>query len=205
MLKILFVVGGIAVAALGGLVLVFSLGQSSVTYVLKLTLLDATGQPLPPQPIVIWDRSAGPRQLQLDEAGQLTLLTSESFGASALGPRRPDAFAVRLCFPEISPLYYWFEVKRSGLVASYQVFNDYYSYGDTQWVGDFDATSAIRRQRQPDSNGKTSQAVAPRGGMVARWQGMATLAEEGKAPDGRRHYALALTLRQSGVETIRPR
>ncbi|MGI4743356.1 MAG: hypothetical protein ACRYG7_50030 [Janthinobacterium lividum] len=46
MLTVLFVVGGLAVAALGGIAWIFSLGQRSVSYLLHLRVRDAQGQPL---------------------------------------------------------------------------------------------------------------------------------------------------------------
>ncbi|MCB2408636.1 hypothetical protein [Hymenobacter lucidus] len=205
MLKVLYIVGGLVVAALGGVVLIFSLGQSAVTYELRLTLLDATGQPLPAQPVIIWNRGYPLKETRINDAGQLTMQLSESFGAIALGPRRPDAFAVRLSFPSISPLYYWFQVQRSGPVPPYEVFNDSYSYGTNQWVGDFDAQGSTRRQTKPDQTGKVSQAVPPTGGQVLRWAGTAELRQEGKSADNRRHYVLEMTLRQSGTQTIGPR
>ncbi|WP_158022759.1 hypothetical protein [Hymenobacter coccineus] len=53
MLKVLFIVGGLAVAALGGTAWIFLLGQRSVAYVLHLTVLDALGQPLPAQAVIV--------------------------------------------------------------------------------------------------------------------------------------------------------
>lgn len=201
-LKLVFIVGGIAVAALGGLVLVYSLGQRSVAYQLKLTVLDAQGRPLPPQRLLLWDRSSGQHEFHLDEAGQFTRELSESFGSSAVGPLRPESFDVQLAFPDLAPLYYWFVVRRSGPLPSYEVYNDYYSYGTNQWVGDFDARGFTRRQTKPNAQGVVATAVLPRGGRVPRWQATAILQQTGKAPDGRRRYTLEMTLQQSGVELI---
>ncbi|TGE28317.1 hypothetical protein [Hymenobacter metallicola] len=201
MLKILYIVGGLVVAAVGGLLL-YSLGQRAVAYELKLTVLDAQGQPLPPQRLLLWDRSSGQHEFRLDQAGQFTRELSESFGSSAVGPLRPESFGVRLAFPDLAPLYYWFAVRGSGPLPSYEVYNDYYSYGTTQWVGDFDAKGFVRRQTKPAAQGVVAAAVPPRGGRVPRWQATATLQRAGKTPDGRRKYTLDLTLRQSGVEIV---
>lgn len=201
-LKILYIVGGLAVAVLAGGVLVFSLSQRSVAYELRLRVLDAAGRPLPAQRLLLWDRSSGQHEFRLDDNGQFSRELSESFGSSALGPLRPDAFGVRLAFPDLAPLYYWFAIRRSGPVPSYEVYNDYYSYGTNQWVGDFDAQGFTRRQTKPDAKGVVATAVPPRGGQVPRWQATAELQRAGNAPDGRRKYILDLTLRQSGTELV---
>ncbi|RZK16160.1 MAG: hypothetical protein EOO56_20575 [Hymenobacter sp.] len=150
MLKVLLVVGGLAVAALGSIAWIFSLGQRSVAYVLHLTVRDAQGQPLAAQPVVIWQRDYPARQLQLDAAGRLSVLASESFGASSLtGPGRPAAFAIRLQLPGVSPLFYSFSVARTGPLGPYRVYNDSYSASDAQWVSDFDATGRVPRPIKP--------------------------------------------------------
>ena len=204
MLKIIAVVVGRVVAAgAAGVVWTFSLGQRSVNYTLHLTLLDAVGRPLPPQRVVVWRRGYNLQELRSDAAGQLTLAALESFGASALtGPRRPDAFAIRLYLPEVAPLFYWFNVRETGPVGTYEVYNDYYSYNYTQWVGDFDATHPTRRRTEPDNADKTYYAVPPTGGQVPRWQGTTTLERTTKRPDGSHDYRLDLVLRQSGTEVV---
>ncbi|MGI4736191.1 MAG: hypothetical protein ACRYG7_13525 [Janthinobacterium lividum] len=201
MLKVLFVVGGLAVAALGSVAWIFSLGQRSVSYVLHLTVRDAQGQPLSAQPVVIWQRDYPAQQLQFDGAGQLSVLAAESFGASAFtGPSRPDAFAIRLQLPEVSPLFYSFGVARTGPLGPYQVYNGSYSANDTQWVGDFDATGRVRRPIKPDPTGAPHSGVAPLGGKVLRWLGTATLQRAANTADGHRQYTVALVLQQQGEE-----
>ncbi|MDJ0365897.1 hypothetical protein QMK33_12105 [Hymenobacter sp. H14-R3] len=203
MLKLLLIGGGLAVAAAtSSLVFIFSLGQKSVTYEAVLQLLDAAGQPLAHQPVVVW-RYDYPRQLlRTDSAGQVRWQAQESFSASVLiGPKRPDVFLVRLAVPEVSPLYYRFEVGRkdSGPVP-YQVFNTEYDYYfGHQWVGDVDAAGRLRREVKQGSPATTYQAVPPTGGQLLRWQATATLRPAGQQPDGRAHYTLALTLRQHGL------
>jgi hypothetical protein len=201
MLKVLFVVGGLVVATLGGTAWIFSLGQRSVSYVLHLTVRDAQGQLLPAQPVVIWRQGYPSQQLQLDAAGQLSVLASESFGASALtGPSRPDAFTICLQLPEISPLFYSFEVARTGPLGPYQVYNDSYSANYTQWVGNFDARGPTR-----PTKGQPAVGVAPVDGRVRRWLGAATLQRTANTPDGRRQYTLALELQQQGEELLQGR
>ncbi|RFP66433.1 hypothetical protein D0N36_03550 [Hymenobacter lapidiphilus] len=204
MLKIIaIVVGGLVVAAATGVVWAFSIGQRSVSYTLHLTLLDSVGRPLPPQRVVVWKQGYPLQELRSDAAGQLTLEATESFGSSVLfGPNRPDAFAIRLYLPEIAPLFYWFTIKESGPVGPYEVHNDYYSYNYKQWVGDFDATHATRRQIVPADPSKTFYAVPPTGGQVPRWQGTTTLERAAKRSDGSYDYRLDLVLQQSGVEVI---
>jgi hypothetical protein len=201
MLKVLFVVGGLVVTALGSVAWIFSLGQRSVSYMLHLTVRDAQGQPLSAQPVVIWQRDYPAQQLQLDAAGQLSVLASESFGASALtGPGRPDAFVIRLQLPGVSPLFYSFNVARTGPLGPYQVYNDSYSANDTHWVGDFDATGRVHRSIKPGPAGSSHAGIAPVGGKVLRWLGTATLQRAADTADGRRHYALNLELQQQGEE-----
>jgi hypothetical protein len=201
MLTVLCIVGGLAVIALSCVVWIFSLGQRSVSYVLHLTVRDAQGLPLPAQPVVIWRQGYPAQQLRLDVAGQLSVLATESFGASALtGPSRPAAFIIRLHLPDVSPLFYSFSVARTGPLGSYQVYNDSYSANDTQWVGDFAATGRVRRPTKPGSAGQPRAGVAPVGGKVLRWLGMATLRRASDTADGRRQYALALELQQQGEE-----
>lgn len=201
MLTVLCIVGGLAVIALSCVVWIFSLGQRSVSYVLHLTVRDAQGLPLPAQPVVIWRQGYPAQQLRLDVAGQLSVLATESFGASALtGPSRPAAFIIRLHLPNVSPLFYSFSVARTGPLGSYQVYNDSYSANDTQWVGDFAATGRVRRPTKPGSTGQPRAGVAPVGGKVLRWLGMATLQRAADTADGRRQYALDLELQQQGEE-----
>lgn len=196
MLKVIFVLGGLAVAALGGVAWVFSLGQRSVGYTLRLTVRNAAGQPLAGQPVVIWQPGYPSQSRQLDDAGQLSVLASESFGASALtGPSRPVAFAIRLQLPTVSPLYYWFEVARTGPLGTYHVYNDPYSATDRQWVGDFTAAGPV--PRNPAAANASAQPVPPLGGTVVGWQGAAMLQRAGKAADGRRTYTLDLQLQQA--------
>jgi len=201
MLKALFIVGGLVVTALGSVAWIASLGQRSVSYVLHLTVRDAQGQPLAAQPVVIWQRDYPAQQLQLDAAGQLSVLASESFGASALtGPGRPAAFAIRLHLPGVSPLYYSFDVARTGSLGPYQVYNDSYSANDKQWVGDFDAAGRVHRPIKPGPAGSRHAGVAPVGGKVLRWLGTATLQRAANTADGRRQYTLALELQQQSEE-----
>jgi hypothetical protein len=200
MLTVLFIVSGLVVAALGSVVWVFSLGQRSVSYVLQLTVRDAQGQPLPAQPVVIWQRDYPAQQLQLDAAGQLSVLASQSFGASVLtGPSRPDAFAIRLQLPGISPLFYLFDVARTGPLGLYRVYNDSYSANDAQWVGDFNATGRVHRPIKPGPTGSPHAGVAPVGGSVMRWLGMAQVQRAATTADGRQ-YTVALALQQQGEE-----
>ncbi len=197
MMNVLYIVGGVAVAVVGGIFYVFTLGQRSASYELRLTLRDAAGHALPHQRVQVWSRGSTPLEFQTDDAGQLRLAQSQSFGASILGPRRPGAFTVGLAFPGISPLYYQFPVERSGPVT-YQVFNTYYDYNYTSWVGDFDAEHCVRTQIKYNT-GKLQQAVAPAGGLVQRWQAAAELAHVGKQQNVHA-YALDLLLQLSGTE-----
>ncbi|OGX91280.1 hypothetical protein [Hymenobacter coccineus] len=137
--------------------------------------------------------------MQLDSAGQLSVAALESFGASALtGPSRPEAFAVRLHLPGISPLFYWFDVAHPGPLGPYQVYNDSYSTGYSQWVGGFDAKGPTRRQTKPDAAGQRAEGVAPVGGKVLRWLGQATLERAANRADGRRQYTLGLVRSATG-------
>jgi hypothetical protein len=182
---------------------VFSLGQRSVSYVLHLTVHDAQDQPIPAQPVVIWRRGYPAQQLQLDAAGQLSVLATESFGASALiGPNRPAAFTIRLQLPGVSPLFYSFSVTHTGPLGPYQVYNDSYSTNDTQWVGDFNAKGRVWRPTKPGPTGQHHVSVAPVGGKVMRWLGTATLQRAANTDDGRRQYTLTLELQQQGEEII---
>ncbi|SDX62267.1 hypothetical protein [Hymenobacter psychrophilus] len=205
MLKIIaIVVGCLVVAATTGALWAFSLGQRSIRYTLHLTLLDTAGQPLPPQRVVVWKQGYPLRELRSDAAGQLTLVARESFGTSIIfGPNRPEAIPIRLHLPEVSPLFYWFNIKQTGPLAPYEVHNDYYSYNYKQWVGDFDATHATRRHIVPSDPSQTFYAVPPNGGEVLRWQGNAKLERGPKQPDGSYDYRLDLMLQQSGMEIIR--
>lgn len=198
MMTVLCIVTGVAVAVLGGIFFVFTLGQRSANYELRLTLRDAAGRALPQQRVQVWYRGSTPLEFRTDNAGQLQLAQSESFGASILGPRRPRAFTIGLAFPDISPLYYQFPVERSGPVTC-QVFNTHYDYNYTSWVGDFDAERCVRSQIKYNT-GKLQQAVAPNGGSVQCWQAAAELRHVGKQQNGHA-YALDLSLRLSGVET----
>lgn len=201
MLTVLFVVGGLAIAALCSIAWIFSLGQRSVSYVLHLTARDAQGRPLSAQPVVIWQRDYPTQQVRLDAAGQLSVRASESFGASALtGPSRPAAFAIRLQLPRVSPLFYSFGVARTGPLGTYQVYNDPYSANDTQWVGDFDAAGRVHRPIKPGPKGARHAGVAPVGGKVLRWLGTATLQRAANTAAGRRQYTVALVLQQQGED-----
>lgn len=205
MLTVLFVVGGLAVAALGSVVWIFSLGQRSVSYTLHLTVRDAQGLPLSAQPVVIWRQGYPAQQLQLDAGGQLSVLANESFGASALtGPSRPDAFVIRLQLPEVSPLFYSFDVARTGPLGPYQVYNDSYSANDTQWVGDFDATGRVHRPSKPGLTGSPHAGVAPVGGKVLRWLGKAIVERDANTADGRRQYTVSLVLQKGEELLVRP-
>ncbi|RPD48020.1 hypothetical protein DNI29_11375 [Hymenobacter sediminis] len=197
MMNVLYIVGGVAVAVIGGIFFVFTLGQRSASYELRLTLRDAAGHVLPHQRVQVWHRGSTPLEFQTDDAGQLRLAQSQSFGASILGPRRPGAFTVGLAFPGISPLFYQFPVERSGPVT-YQVFNTYYDYTYTTWVGDFDAVQCVRHQFK-ENTGQLREAVAPTGGLVQRWQAAAELAHVGKQQNVHA-YVLGLSLQLSGVE-----
>jgi hypothetical protein len=201
MLTVLCIVGGLAVVALGCVTWIFSLGQRSVSYVVHLTVRDAQGKPLLAQPVVIWRPGYPAQQLQLDAAGQLSVLGTESFGASALtGPSRPTAFTIRLQLPGVSPLFYSFKVARTGPLGPYQVYNDSYSANDTQWVGDFDATGRVWRPTKHAPTGQPHAGIAPVGGKVMRWLGTATLQQAANTADGRRQYTLVLALQQQGEE-----
>ncbi|TGE06140.1 hypothetical protein [Hymenobacter fodinae] len=199
MLEVLYVVGGLAVLLSGVLAFVFSLGQRSVAYQLRLTLRDTTGNLLTQQRVQVWHRGSTPLEFQTDENGQLQVIQSESFGASILGPRRPNVFTVGLAFPDLSTLYYQFPVKRSGTVT-YRAFNTYYDSADASWVGDFDATQCVRSQITY-TNGVLQPAVAPTSGNVQRWQATAELQHIGQEQNIHQ-YALDLSVQMSGVEIL---
>lgn len=198
MLKVVYIVGGVAVAVISSIFFVFTLGQRSASYELRLTLRDAAGNLLPRQRVQIWHRGSTPLEFRTDDNGQLQIAQNESFGSSILGPKRPGAFTVGLAFPDISPLFYQFPIERSGPVT-YQVFNTYYDYNYINWVGDFNAARCVRSQVNYGA-GKRQQAVAPVGGKVQRWQATAGLRHVGKQQNVHA-YALDLTLQLSGVET----
>jgi len=203
MIKILFVVGGLVVAAVGGVAYIFSIGQHLATYEVALTLLDEAGRPLALQPVVVW-RYDYPRQvLRTDSAGQLTWRGAESFSASALvgGPRRPTEFLLRLAFPSLSPLYYRFGLRQAGTLP-YQVFNTEYDYYfGHQWVGDVDAAGHLTREITQGAAKTRYLAVAPTGGQLPRWQARATLRHLGRQPAGH-HFGIGLTLRQAGLAPL---
>lgn len=179
MLKLLLILGGVGVAALGSMVWVFAIGTASATYELRLTLRlshsGAThrfGRPVGYQGLrVVWYQYS----------------------------HRPDAFLVRLAFPGLSPLFYRFELRRDG-PAPYQVFNTSYDYNwGHQWVGDFDAIGRVRSQTKPDKTGKVHTTVPPNGGQTLLWQANAALHRLAKVKTGS-HYAIELNLQQNGVE-----
>lgn len=194
--------GGLALALLLVMVFVFTLGQSTVTYVLHLTLRDAVGQPLAHQPVLVW-RHEYPRQaLRTDAAGSLVVQGYESFGASGLvGPRRPDIFSIRLAFAGRSPLFYLFAVKRTGPVP-YDVFNtERDNIFGGHWVGTFDATGhRVRRAPLTDAAGRVYPVAFPTGGHTLRWRTAATLRRLPQPPNTRRCYRIDLLLQQNGTE-----
>lgn len=198
MLNVLYILGGVAVAVVGGVFFVFTLGQRSAAYELHLTLRDAAGHVLPRQRVQLWHQGSAPLEFHTDDAGQLRVAQSQSFGSSILGPRRPGAFTVGLAFPGISPLFYQFPVERSGPVV-YRVFNTYYDHNDTSWVGDFDAERCVRSQITY-ATGTLRPAVAPAGGVVQRWQAAAELHRTDKQRQTRA-YTLDLSLQVSGTGT----
>ncbi|MBX0289239.1 hypothetical protein K3G63_02255 [Hymenobacter sp. HSC-4F20] len=202
MVKVLYIAGGVAVAVISSIFFVFTLGQRSASYELRLTLRDAAGNLLPRQRVQVWHRGSTPLEFRTDDNGLLQITQSESFGSSILGPHRPGAFTVGLAFPDLSPLFYQFPVERSGPVP-YQVFNTYYDYNYTSWVGDFDAAHCVRTHIKYNT-GKLQQAVTPTGGKVQRWQAAAELRHLGKQ-ESIHAYALDLALQLSGVETYEPR
>jgi hypothetical protein len=65
-------------------------------------------------------------------------------------------------------------------------------------VGNVDAAGQLRREVAQRNPPLTYHAVPPTGGQLLRWQATATLRSAGKLPGGY-HYALALTLWQSGL------
>lgn len=90
MLKLLLVLAGVGVTALGGMAWVFAIGTTSAKYELQLLLRDAAGQPLRLQPILVWRYDYPTREMRTDSAGRLTLTGYEQFGTNVLtGPHRP--------------------------------------------------------------------------------------------------------------------
>ena len=105
---------------------------------------------MPGQPVIVWRRGYPAQPLQLDAAGQLSVLATESFGASALtGPGRPAVFGARLQLPGVSPLFYWSDVARPGPRGLTRCTMIPVSANYTQWVGDFDAAGSTHRQTKP--------------------------------------------------------
>lgn len=199
MLKLLLVLGGAGVAALGGMAWVFAIGTASAKYELQLTLRDAAGQPLRLQPVLVWRYDYPSRELRTDSAGQLTLTGYEQFATNILtGPHRPQSFPIRLAFPGFSPLFYRFELRRDG-PAPYQVFNTQCEYPWGAWVGDFDQSERVRSQTKPDNKGKSYATVPPNGGQTLLWKTHAVLELIAKEGTGS-HYCLWLSLQQAGTE-----
>lgn len=202
---ILLVLGGLALALLLVMVFVFTLGQGSVNYVLHLTLRDAAGQPLAYQPVLVWRHEYPRQELRTDAAGSLVVQGCEDFSTSGLvGPRRPDIFPIRLAFAGLSPLFYLFEVKRTGPVP-YDVFNtERDNIFGGHWVGTFDATGhRVRRARITDTAGNAYPVAFPTGGHTLRWRTAATLRRLPQPPDTRRSYRIDLLLQQDGTEAAR--
>ena len=200
MLKLLSVLGGAGVAALGGIAWVFAIGTASAKYDLLLTLRDAAGQPLRLQLVLVWRYDYPTQELRTDSAGRLTITGYEQFATNLLtGPHRPESFPIRLAFPGLSPLFYRFELRRDG-PAPYQVFNTSYDYEwGHQWVGDFDASGRVPSQTKPDKTGKVNTTVPPANGQTLLWQAHASLHRLAKVNAGS-HYAIELNLRENGVE-----
>ena len=204
MLKLLLVLGGAGVAALGGMAWAFAIGTASAKYELRLTLRDAAGQPLPLQPVVVWRYDYPSQELRTDSAGQLSLTGYEQFATNILtGPHRPRFFPIRLAFPGLSPLFYRFELRRNG-PAQYQVFNNQYDYLWGAWVGNFDYSGRVRTPAKPDSQGKRYTPVPPIGGQTLLWKASAVLDQIAKVGTGS-SYRIGLDLQQDGAEADRSR
>ena len=68
-LKMLLMLVGVGVTALGGMVWVFALGTASVRYELRLTLRDAAGLPLRLRPVQVWCYEYPLREFRTDSGG----------------------------------------------------------------------------------------------------------------------------------------
>lgn len=192
----------VAVAALGFLVFVFTMGHADASYELRLTLRDAAGLPLAHQPVLVWRYDYPRQELRTDAAGHLTVNAHQSFTTSALfGPSRPDVFPVRLAFRNLSPLYYRFGVENAGPVP-YQVFNSEYDYEfGGQWVGDFDAAGRrVRSATEPNDAGKVYTVVPPVSGQTPLWRTNAVIHQLPRKKDDPFRYAMELSLQQNGAE-----
>ena len=203
MLKWLLILGGLGVAAVGSIMWVAAIGTSTASYELKLTLRDRAGQPLRLQPVVVWRYDYPSQEYRTDSAGRVTIPGYQQFTANMItGPRRPDAFLIRLTFPQQSPLFYRFELRQDGPVP-YQVFNTQYDYlWGHQWVGDFEEKGRVRSRTEPDNNGKVYTTVSPSGGQTLLWQATTALQRVNQEKKDSR-FVIELNLQEKGFEKVR--
>lgn len=157
---------------------------------------DEKGQPLKNLPVDVWEYEHYTQHAKTNEEGKVEF-KNQSYQTVKMFFQfwnlRPDVFSMRLRFPELSKLYYRFEVKKEGPV-SYEVFNDSYDYffGE-KWLGTFnDKTQIAQKIKDYD---KTYNAVAPENECkcIDLWKTKVRLQESGK-----NQYEIYLDLQQSG-------
>ncbi len=194
-LLIVSVIVGIIALILLGFLFAFPATQIAKTNII--IKLSENGQALTKQAVVLWEYDYPSQKAVSNEQGTLEF-ENKGYSFSKIflqfWKKRPEVFEVRLKMPEISNLYYRFEVKNSGSVE-YEVFNDSYDYffGE-KWLGTFNDKTQVRKTVRDFD--KTYSAVLPENDCkcVPLWKANAQI-----TPLENQKYVIQLDLQRSGL------
>lgn len=164
----------------------------------RVALKDRDGKPIAGSKVLIWEYDHYSRHAQTDAQGVATF-PRQSFSYGKLlfqfWKNRPAEFPIRLRMPDLSPLYYRFEVKTGG-APRYHVFNaDYDYFFGEKWVGEFDERGQTRNTIVDMQ--KEYATVPPDAPCqcVPLWQAGAKIEQK---PDGSEAFVITLDLRRNG-------
>jgi hypothetical protein len=169
-------------------------GTTSTDCELTIVLRDADGQPLADQEVHLWSYTSQNQHAMTDAQGQV-IFSGQRFRYSATilspGMNRPDKFEIRARFPELTDLYYRWDIARSGTL-DYEIFDDSYDYyfGD-HWLGRFNEQGQVLNKIKDMGKWQQAKPLDQVAAPVKLWKTKGTLEP---SPTGPEAWSLRLEL-----------
>ncbi|MFM8251112.1 MAG: Ig-like domain-containing protein [Planctomycetota bacterium] len=187
------------------LMIVLGVGLMAVTFAIlpgtaftncevTVVLRDADGNPLADQEVDLWSYDSQTYQGKTDAQGQV-VFSGQSYRYDVTlwsrGVNRPDEFPVRARFPDLTDLYYRWDVVRSG-TQDYELFDDSFDYYfGSHWLGTFNEQGPVRRKIKDMGKWHDAKPLDKVAAPVKLWKTKVTLEP---SPTGPEAWSLRLKL-----------
>lgn len=171
--------------------------QRSVTADVAIAVRDKDGQPLVGTQVELWEYDYAWRRATTDAEGVAHFI-GERFDHHVnilnAWSTRPAAFPIRVRVPELTDLYYRYDIHRAG-EQQYHIFDDSYDYFfGGHWLGVFDDQGQVTSQVVDASSRYQAKDLAEVTAPMHLWRAQAAIK---RAPGQPPRWDLRLDLQQS--------